>query len=94
MCLGIPGRVSEIVDAQNWLATVVIGGVAREVSLACIVDVDHPVESCVGDWVLVHAGFAMSRLDEAEALRTLELLERVGELQEELAQMRASGDAL
>ena len=51
------------------LATVDVGGVRRQVNIACIVNDEHPVESCVGDWVLVHVGFAMSRIDEAEAAR-------------------------
>jgi hydrogenase expression/formation protein HypC len=93
MCLGIPGQVVEIRDAQNKLGVVEIGGVRRQVSLACIVDAEHPPESCVGDWVLVHVGFAMSRIDEARAVETLEILTRLGEMQQELDAMRASGKA-
>jgi hydrogenase expression/formation protein HypC len=84
MCLGIPGQIVEIVDAAQRMATVSVGGVRRNVSVAFIVDAERPVESCVGDWVLVHVGFAMSRIDEAEAARTLELLAEMGELQAEL----------
>ena len=93
MCLGIPGRVVEIGDAEKKLAMVEIGGVRRQVNLACIVDEQHPVESCLGDWVLVHVGFAMSRIDERQAAETLEILNQLGEVQEELAAMRASGRA-
>ena len=56
-----------------------ISGVKREVNIACILDEEHPVESCVGDWVLVHVGFAMNRLDEKEAKETLKLLQEVAE---------------
>jgi hydrogenase expression/formation protein HypC len=90
MCLGIPGRIIEIADAGNKLAVVDISGVRRQVNLACIVDERHPVESCVGDWVLVHVGFAMSRIDEEEARLTLELLQQLGEAQAEIAAMAAS----
>jgi hydrogenase expression/formation protein HypC len=91
MCLGIPGRVVEISDAEKKLGLVEVGGVRRQVNLACIVTEEHPVEACVGDWVLVHVGFAMSRIDEAQAAETLEILTQLGEVQEELAAMRASG---
>ena len=91
MCLGIPGQVVSISDAENKLALVEIGGIRREVNLACIVDEDHRVEDCVGDWVLVHVGFAMSRIDEAQAAETLQILTQLGEVQEEMAAMRASG---
>ncbi|NES70095.1 HypC/HybG/HupF family hydrogenase formation chaperone [Okeania sp. SIO2B3] len=77
MCLGIPGQIIEITDFAKKLATVSISGVKREVNIACIVDEKHPVESCVGDWVLVHVGFAMNRLDEEEATETLKLLQEV-----------------
>ena len=69
MCLGIPGQIVKIDDAARKLATVDVGGVRRQINIACIVNDEHPVESCVGDWVLVHVGFAMSRIDEAEAAR-------------------------
>ena len=74
MCLGIPGQITEITDSQNQLAIVEISGVKRQVNIACIIDEQHPIESCVGDWVLVHVGFALNRLDEAEAAETLQLL--------------------
>jgi len=93
MCLGIPGQIIEIVDAKSRSAVVSVGGVKRTVSIAFIVDDEHPPESCVGDWVLVHVGFAMSRIDEAEARRTLELLTEMGEVQAELDAMRASARA-
>ncbi len=90
MCLGIPGQIVEIIDADTHQAKVNVAGVHRIVNIACIVDEQHPPESCVGDWVLVHVGFAMSRIDEAEAQKTLELLCELGEAQAELEAMRQS----
>ena len=90
MCLGIPGQIVEISDPLRKLAVVDVGGVRRTVNIACIVSDDHPVSSCLGDWVLVHVGFAMSRIDEAKAAKTLALLTEMGELQAELDAMRAS----
>jgi hydrogenase expression/formation protein HypC len=89
MCLGIPGQIVEIVDAQKKLAKVDVSGVKRQVNIACIVDEEHSVDSCVGDWVLVHVGFAMSRINEEEARKTLELLIELGEAQKEIDAMRA-----
>lgn len=57
-----------------------ISGVRRVVNIACIVDAEHPVESCVGDWVLVHVGFAMNRIDPDEAQATLDLLTQMAEM--------------
>ena len=88
MCLGIPGRVVEITDADNRLGVVDVCGVRRQINLACIVDANHPVASCVGEWVLMHVGFAMSRIDEIEARRTLEVLEELGEAQAQMESMR------
>lgn len=93
MCLGIPGRIVTIDDAQRKLATVDVSGVKRQVNIACVVSEDHPVDSCVGDWVLVHVGFAMSRIDEAEAAETLKVLTELGEAQAEMEAMRLSGAA-
>lgn len=81
MCLGIPGQITEITDITNKLAMVNIAGVKRQVNIACIVDETHPVESCVGDWVLVHVGFAMNRIDEKEAAETLDILQQLAALQ-------------
>jgi hydrogenase expression/formation protein HypC len=85
MCVCIPAQVTAITDAANRLARVSVGGATREVSLACIVDDAHPIESCVGDWVLLHVGFALSRIDEAEAQKTLELLRALGDIEPALA---------
>ncbi|PHS70726.1 MAG: HypC/HybG/HupF family hydrogenase formation chaperone [Methylophaga sp.] len=88
MCLGIPGQIIAITDADMLLAKVNVSGVKREVNIACIVTDDHPVDSCIDDWVLVHVGFAMSRIDENEATRTLAILEELGEVQQELDAMQ------
>ena len=80
MCLGIPGRIVEIVNPDNRLAKVEISGVRRLVNIACIADGSSSLESCVGQWVLVHVGFAMSRIDEAEARKTLQLLRELEEI--------------
>lgn len=74
MCLGIPGQIIEIINAEQSLATVDFGGVRRPVNVACILDAEHAINDCVGDWVLVHVGFALNRLDPDEAAATLRLL--------------------
>ncbi|HXA22377.1 MAG TPA: HypC/HybG/HupF family hydrogenase formation chaperone [Acetobacteraceae bacterium] len=88
MCLGIPARIVRIDDAEGMLATVEVAGVRRQVNVMCVVDDEHPLESCVGDWVLLHVGFAMSRIDEAEAAKTLRILSQLGEMQAELEAMQ------
>jgi hydrogenase expression/formation protein HypC len=93
MCLGIPGQIVSISDLENALGIVDVSGVRREVNLICVITDDHPVEACVGDWVLIHVGFAMSRIDEREAAATLKILEELGEVQSELETMRRSGAA-
>ena len=92
MCLGIPGRIVEITDAARKLGLADVSGVRRPVNLACIVDDAHPVAACVGDWVLIHVGFAMSRIDEAQAAQTLALLAELGAAQAELEPTRAPAD--
>ena len=90
MCLGIPGRIVKIDDLERKLATVDVSGVRRRVNIACIVSDEHPVEACVGDWVLVHVGFAMSRINEEEAAQTLKILTELGEAQAEIEAMTRS----
>jgi len=73
MCLGIPGRVLDLRDDGGMaMGTVDFGGVRREVCLAYVADEVQP-----GDYVIVHVGFAISRVDEAEARRTFELLKEM-----------------
>jgi hydrogenase expression/formation protein HypC len=94
MCLGVPGQIIDISDRDNLLGTVSISGVRRVINLVCIVDDAHPIDTCVGDWVLVHVGFAMSRIDEQEAARTLQLLTELGELQQDVAAMQQAAEAV
>lgn len=82
MCLGVPGKIIAIVDAENLLAMVEVSGVQREVNIRCVVEPDQKVSSLVGAWVLVHVGFALSLLDETEAYDTLLLLQEFSEFQE------------
>lgn len=85
MCLGIPAQIVEVVDTESGLAKAEISGVRRAVSIALC------PEARVGDWVLVHVGFALSRIDEEQARETLELLEQMGEAYEqEVREIRAS----
>jgi hydrogenase expression/formation protein HypC len=88
MCVGIPGRIIRIDDAARKLATVDVGGVKRQINIACIVDDAHPVDACVGDWVLIHVGFAMSRIDADQAAETLKILTELGEAQAEMEAMQ------
>jgi len=90
MCLGIPGRIVTVDNSEDCLATVDVCGVKRQINVSCIVDGDHPVDSCVGEWVLIHVGFAMSRIDDDEAVKTLKILTELGEAQAELEAMRGS----
>jgi hydrogenase expression/formation protein HypC len=79
MCLGIPGRVTEIYERDGLkMGKVDFGGVSREVCL------DYLEEIELGKYVIVHVGFAISVLDEEEALSTLELLREMDELGSEL----------
>lgn len=77
MCLAIPGQITEITDIQNQLAIVNVSGVKRQINIACIIDDAHPIGSCVGDWVIVHVGFALNRLDESDAAETLRILAEI-----------------
>jgi hydrogenase expression/formation protein HypC len=85
VCLAIPGQVVAIVDAANHLAKVEVAGVQRTVNVGLFDDV------AAGDWVLIHVGFAISRVDEAEAQATLALLEAMGaDYEQELEELKAS----
>ena len=84
MCLGIPGKITTITDVENSLAIVSIGEVKREVNIACVSDDDRAVQDLIGKWVLVHVGFAMAIIDEADAMETLRLLSEYSELDNEL----------
>ena len=90
MCLGIPGQIISISDATKKLGMIDVSGVQREVNLACIMPEDGNIDALIGEWALVHVGFAMSRIDEEEAAKTMEVLMMLGEAQEEIEAMRRS----
>lgn len=90
MCLGIPGKIVSITEPENQLAMVDVGGIQRAIDLSCIAEPGKALEENIGSWVLVHVGFAMSVIDEAEAKATLDVLTELGEMQEEVAAMQAS----
>jgi hydrogenase expression/formation protein HypC len=76
MCLAIPGRIIEVVDEPNRLAKVDVAGVRRTVNVGLLDGEDGGAGP--GDWVLIHVGFAISKVDEDEARATRELLEHMG----------------
>lgn len=89
MCLGIPGQVVEIRDQVNHLGVVDVEGVRRDVSLALLNGGEGPGVG-IGDWVLVHVGFAMAQIDEHEAAETLRALQSLGDMfTEEMADLSA-----
>ena len=89
MCLAIPGLVLEVIDEPNRLAKVDVAGVRRTVTIGLL---DAEGEGAVpGDWVLIHVGFAISKVDEEEAIATRRLLEGMGaDYEQELAELKAS----
>jgi hydrogenase expression/formation protein HypC len=87
MCLAIPGRIVEVVDEANRLARVDVAGVQRTVNVGLLDDEGIGP----GDWVLIHVGFALSKVDEEEARATLRLLQGMGaEYEQELEELKAS----
>jgi hydrogenase expression/formation protein HypC len=89
MCLAIPGQVIDFVDAPNRLARVDVAGVVRSVNVG-LLDIDGDAAQ-PGDWVLIHVGFALSKVDEEEARATLRLLQGMGaDYEQELEELRAS----
>jgi hydrogenase expression/formation protein HypC len=90
MCLAIPGRIIEVVDAENRLAKVDVAGVRRNVNIG-LLDADPGGGVGPGDWVLIHVGFALSQVDEEEAEATLALLKGMGEeYEQELEELKGS----
>ena len=87
--MGIPGQVVEIIDEDIYLAKAEVGGVRRNINIGLVHYDEQRIE--IGDWVLIHVGFAMSKLDEAEAHLALRALEQIGEEYElELEELKAS----
>lgn len=89
MCLAIPGQILQVVDAENRIANVDVAGVRRNVNIGLL---DGGADAAAaGDWVLIHVGFAISKVDEREAIATRRLLERMGaEYEQELEELKAS----
>jgi hydrogenase expression/formation protein HypC len=75
MCLGIPGQIVEIVDPDAHLAKVDVNGIRRTISVRLLAEQDVTT----GDWVLVHVGFAMAKIDEREAELTIEAMRKMGQ---------------
>ncbi len=87
MCLGIPGQIIDIVDDANSIAKVNVSGVRRNVSVALV----RQEGIAPGDWVLIHVGFSMSKIDEAEAHETMKTLNTMGEVYtDELAMFQST----
>lgn len=90
MCLAIPGQIVEFVDEKHHIAKAEVSGVRRNVNVGLLAE--GPDAVGVGDWVLIHVGFAMSKIDEAEAQATREFLLQLGEpFEQELQELSASG---
>ena len=89
MCLGIPGQIVEFVDEQHHIAKAEVSGVRRNVNVGLLAE--GPDAVGVGDWVLIHVGFAMSKIDEQEAQDTLAFLTELGDpFEAELAELEGS----
>ena len=87
MCLGIPGQIVELETDHEHLARVEVSGVRRIINIGLLED----EQLAAGDWVLIHVGFAMSKIDEAEAARALEGLQLMGQAyDDELIALAAS----
>jgi hydrogenase expression/formation protein HypC len=92
MCLGIPGQIVAITNDDRLMAMAEVSGVRREVNVACVAT--GPLQDLIGQWALIHVGFAMSLIDADEAAKTLEALRDLGEAQETLQAMAESQRAL
>jgi hydrogenase expression/formation protein HypC len=86
MCLAIPGKIIEMVDIENQIAKVEVGGVKRNINIGMLDDTQ------IGDYVLIHVGFAMSKIDEKEAEETLRLLMELGSYEDEFEQYKGAID--
>ncbi|MGI9118612.1 MAG: HypC/HybG/HupF family hydrogenase formation chaperone [Acidimicrobiales bacterium] len=87
MCLGIPGQVVEIIDFAEHRAVAEVDGVRREINVGLVMDEDGGIS--VGEWVLIHVGFAMAKIDEEEAASTLSFIKELGSVyDDEIDQFR------
>ena len=88
MCLGIPGQIVEILDPADHRATVEVDGVRREVNVGLVMGDAGGIK--IGDWVLIHVGFAMTKIDEEEAASTLDFIKQLGSVyDDEISQFSA-----
>jgi len=87
MCLAIPGKIVDIAAGQNLVGTVEVTGVRRKVQLGLLED-DMPK---IGDWVLIHVGFAMSKISEQDATEQMSLLAALGETEQAMEEVRGYG---
>ena len=87
MCLAIPGRIVELVSGQDQVGVVEVAGVRRKVQLGLLAE-DMPT---TGDWVLIHVGFAMSKISEADASEQMRLLSMLGEREQAMEEVRGYG---
>ena len=88
MCLGIPGQIIAISDESRLMAIADVSGVRRAVNVVCVATA--PLSDLIGQWALIHVGFAMSVIDADEAAKTLAALHDLGEAQEAIAAMAAT----
>jgi hydrogenase expression/formation protein HypC len=89
MCLAIPGKIIEFADESKRVATVDFSGVRRSVNI----DLVRELGIEVGDWVLIHVGFALSKISEEQAAEQIELLNMLGEAQTSIEEMRGYSTA-
>lgn len=89
MCLGIPGKIVEMVDQSKDLAKVEVAGVRRNVNIGLLQGDEHPD---LGDYVLIHVGFALSKIDEQEAIETQRMVEGLGQAYVEEVQQLAESN--
>lgn len=87
MCLAIPGKVIELFPGMPYLATVEVAGVRRKVDLG-LLENDMPQS---GDWVLIHVGFAMTKISEQDAMEQMDLLRMLGETEQAIEEVRGYG---
>jgi hydrogenase expression/formation protein HypC len=87
MCLAIPGKIVDFVPGQPHLGTVEVAGVRRKVDLGLLQE-DLPE---IGDWVLIHVGFAMTKISEHDAIEQMEMLKLLGETEQALEEVRGYG---
>ncbi len=87
MCLAIPGKIVELDPVQKQMGTVEVTGVRRKVDLGLLLE-DLPV---IGDWVLIHVGFAMTKISEHDAIEQMRLLTMLGEAEQAMDEVRGYG---